>query len=199
MVLAYLVHEGPHDLHSNLIYPVVIVPVFGEIPLHIVVHHQTVLVPDGFTFAYLMADRESATTERPAMPVAEVPFYFPVVEGHLELLVAVFVVHVMDDVQGVHIEPCQPFHHVVEFLHHIIVLQVFCVYRAVSGAYLHLHALVHAAVDGVEEAFGQIGPGAEELHLLAHPHGGNAAGDGVIVAVGSPHQIVVLVLDGGKS
>ena len=44
-------------------------------------------------------------------------------------------------------------------------------------------------------ALGKIDAGAEELHLLAEPHGRNAAGDAVVIAPEGAHQVVVLVLE----
>ena len=66
-----------------------------------------------------------------------------------------------------------------------------------TWADLLLGDLVNTAVERVEKALGQVGAGAEELHLLANAHGGHAAGDSVVVAVVDAHDVVVLVLDRG--
>ena len=118
-------------------------------------------------------------------------------QSHLKALIAVFVMVVMDNVQGVHVNLRQPLHHILVPVHYLVVIQILGGDGAELGAHLLAADLVHAAVDGVEQALGQVGSGAEELHFLAYPHTGNAAGDGVIVAVGHPHQVVVLILDGG--
>ena len=62
---------------------------------------------------------------------------------------------------------------------------------------LVLFYLIHAAVDGVEQGFGQVGAGSKELHLFADSHGRDTAGDGVIIPIDVAHQVVVFVLDGG--
>ena len=68
----------------------------------------------------------------------------------------------------------------------------------VSGRDLFAGYFVPAAIDGVEQRFGEIDAGAEELHLLAEPHRRDAAGDAVVVAPERPHQIVVFVLQRGR-
>ena len=117
-------------------------------------------------------------------------------QSHLQLLVAVLVVHVVDDVQSVYVHTGQPTHHIVVAFHNLVVIQILGGDGAVLGADLLTADFVHTAVDGVQKALGQVSTGAEELHLLADTHGGYAAGDGVVVTVGEAHQIVVLVLNG---
>ena len=124
-------------------------------------------------------------------------------EGHLGGLVVVLVVHVLDEVQDVDVELGQPVHHHVELVHDLVVVKVLGGDGGVLGANLHVVALlVHellvlAAVDGVVQALGEVGTGAEELHLLAGLGGGHAAADAVVVTPDGTHDVVVLVLDGG--
>ena len=185
-----------HDVVGDLVHTVVVVAVLGEVALHRVVHHDAVLVPDGLDLGVLDGAQGVGHNGQARDAGGEPAGDLLVVQGHLNALVAVLVVHVVDDVQRVHIHPGQPLHHVVEALHHVLVVQVLVGDGAEAGAHLLLADFVHAAVDGVQQALGQVGAGAEELHLLAHPHAGHAAGDGVVVAVGHPHQVVVLILDG---
>ena len=191
-----VLHEAVHDVVGDLVHPVVVVAVLGEVALHRVVHHDAVLVPDGLYLGVLDGAQGVGHNGQTRNTGGEPAGDLLVVQGHLDALVAVLVVHVVDDVQGVHIHPGQPLHHVVEALHHVLVVQVLVLDGAEAGANLLFADLVHAAVDGVQQALGQIGAGAEELHLLAHTHAGHAAGDGVVVAVGHAHQVVVLILDG---
>ena len=112
--------------------------------------------------------------------------------------------HVLDEVQDVYVEPCQPVHHQVELVHDLIVVEYLRRDGRVLRADLHVLAvlrqefLVLAAVDGVEQALGKVGTRAEELHLLARLRGGDAAADAVVVAPDRLHHIVVLILDGGR-
>ena len=61
---------------------------------------------------------------------------------------------------------------------------------------LHILFLVAAAVEGEQEKLREVGARAEELHLLADLHRGDAACDGVVVAVDRAHHVVVLILEG---
>ena len=125
-------------------------------------------------------------------------------EGHLGGLVVVLVVHVLDEVQDVDVEVGEPVHHEVELVHDLVVVEVLAGDGRVLRADLHVVALlVHellvlAAVDGVVQALGEVGAGAEELHLLAGLGGRDAAADGVVVAPDRTHDVVVLVLDRGR-
>ena len=107
--------------------------------------------------------------------------------------------HVVDDVQRVHVHAGEPLHHVVELAHNVVVVERVALDGAILRADLLLGDLVHAAVERVEQALGQVRAGAEELHLLADAHGAHAAGDGVVVAMVHAHEVVVLVLDGARS
>ena len=104
--------------------------------------------------------------------------------------------HVVDDVKGIDINAGQPLHHIHILLHDLIIVEVLGGDGTVLGADLMAVHLIHAAVDGVQQALGQVGAGAEELHLLADTHGGYAAGNAVVIAVNGTHDIIVLVLDG---
>ena len=105
--------------------------------------------------------------------------------------------HIVDDVQGVDVEAGQPIHHHIELLHDLVIVQGAAPDGQQLRPYLVAADFIPTAVNGVEEALGQVGPGAEELHLLAHPHGGNTAGNGVVVAELLAHHVVALILDGG--
>ena len=56
--------------------------------------------------------------------------------------------------------------------------------------------LVPPSIDGVKQALGEIGPGAEKLHLFAHQHRRHTTGDRSVVAPGAAHDFVVLKLKG---
>ena len=64
------------------------------------------------------------------------------------------------------------------------------------GRDLNAVNLVLAAVERHQEDFGEVASRAEELHLLAHSHRGDAASDRIVVAVDRAHDVVVLVLNG---
>ena len=117
-------------------------------------------------------------------------------ERHLKCLVIVLVVHVVDDMQSIGIGAGQPTHHLLKLLHHHIVVQHIVGDGCISGSYLVTAALIATTVDGIEQALGQVGTSAEELHLLTYLHRRYAASDAVVVTVIHTHEVVILVLDG---
>ena len=194
--LADVLHEDLDDVVGDLVHAVIVVAVLGEVALDLVVGHEAGLVADDLDLRVLdcgegVGDDGEARDARgePAVDVL-------VVQGHLQALVAVLVVHVVNDVEGVDVDLGQPLHHVAVLGHDVVVVEVVALDRTELRADLLAGLLVAAAVDGVEEALGEVGAGAEELHLLADAHGGHAARDRVVVAVVDAHEVVVLVLDG---
>ena len=113
-----------------------------------------------------MADRESATTERPACRLRTSGS--PSCRGGPSAVFHSCICHVivMDDVQGVDIYLGQPFHHILVLVHHVVKIQILGGHRTVFRAYLLSADFIHTAVDGVEQALGQVGSGAKELHFL---------------------------------
>ena len=116
---------------------------------------------------------------------------------HFECFIRIFVVHVVNDLQCIDIDFSQPAHHLLVFLHHFIVIQIFAGDRLEAGSHLHARFLVTSAIDRIQQALCQVGTSSEILHLLTDLHRRHTAGDTVIVAIVRTHQIVVLVLDGG--
>lgn len=70
VVHADVLHELVHNVVSDLVDAVVVVTVLGELALGLEVDDDAVLVTDGVDLGVLDGGQESATTERPAMPVA---------------------------------------------------------------------------------------------------------------------------------
>ena len=91
-------------------------------------------------------------------------------QRHLQLLIAVLVVHIVNYVQRVDVQLREPFHHLVVLVHYVVVVEVISHNRTVLGSDLHLHHLVHAAVYSVQQALCEVRSRTEELHLLADAH-----------------------------
>ena len=198
VVLAHVLHKPVHDAAGDVVHAVVVVAVLGEVALHLVIDGQAGFVADDLDAGVLDGRQGICDNGQSCDARGEPAGHVLVVQRHLQLLVAVFVVHVVDDVEGVDVHLRQPAHHRVELLHDLVVVEVLAGDRRELRADLLVADLVHAAVDGVQQALGQVGARAEELHFQADAHGGHAAGDTVVVAVGEAHHIVVLVLDGRR-
>ena len=185
------------NVNSNLVYPVVIVSVFGEVSFYFVVNYDAVFITNGFYFG-IFDGRQGVCNNRQAGNTGCKPAgYLMIVKSHLQTLVAVFVMHIVDDVQAVYINTGQPLHHIVVAIHNLIVIQILRGNRTVFRSYLLFADLIYTAVDCVQKTFGQVGTGSEELHFFSDPHGGYAAGNRIIIAVGNTHQVIIFILDGG--
>ena len=102
----------------------------------------------------------------------------------------------MNHIKRGHILGGQPIHEVIHAIQHGVVIEHFVQNFLGFRAYLLFGFFIDAAVDGVEHGFGQVGAGAEKLHLFANHHRAHAAGNSIIIAVEiRAHQIVVFILD----
>ena len=195
-VLLELGGEVGGDLHGDVVHPVVVVAVLGEVALHLKVHGDAVLVADGPHLGKLDGGQRVGGNGQTRHAEGGQALHQGVVEGHLTGLVGVLVVHVVDDVDGVHVQLSHVGQNLLVVGEHLGVAEHLVLVPDDAGHHVEALLLVHTAVDGVQQALGQVGPGAEELHLLAHGHGGHTAGDAVVVPVQGAHHVVVLVLDG---
>ena len=193
-----LLEEAAQQLDGDVIGAVIIVAVLREVALDLVIGNEALLVADALDLGVLdggqgvdhMAEAGNAGSEGAAD--------IGVDQGHLGSLIVVLVVHILDEVQDVDIQPGQPVHHDVVLGRDLAVVEVLGGDGGVSGADLLAELLIDAAVDGVKQALGEVRTCAEELHLLAGLGGGNAAADGVVIAPDRLHDVVVLILDAGR-
>ncbi len=195
MVLSYLVHKPPYYIHRYLVHAVVVVAVLGEIALHVVVNDYSVFVAYAFYLGVLNRAERVGDNRKSRDTGSEPTLNITVVKRHLKLFVAVFIVHIMNDVEGIDIQAREPFHHIVVLFHNVVKVEIIALNGAVFRPYLDFKPLVNTAVYSVKQALGEVCPRAEELHFLADAHRGNAARYRVVVAVGNAHHIVILVLN----
>ena len=106
---------------------------------------------------------------------------------------------VVDDVQSLDVGSDNPVQHLFVLRPDLIkvkgavTLDGFVAFHDLLSAHL-----IAATVDGVEESLSRVHAGAEELHLLADTHGGNAACDGSVVAPVLTNLLIGFVLDRGS-
>ena len=79
-----------------------------------------------------MADNESAATDKPAIPQSHSAFHVTVVQRHQRSFVAVFVVHVVNNVQRGNVLGCQPIHEFVHALKDSVVIKTSSIIGSVS-------------------------------------------------------------------
>ena len=196
-MLAQIFHKLLSNVDSNTVRAVVIVSERYIFAFAFEVDSQTAFVTDHFHFCVTDGSQRIGNDRKAGDTGCADTFHIPVMESHFECFIRIFVVHVVDDLQCIDIDFSQPAHHLLVFLHHFIVIQVFAGDRFETGSHLHARFLVTSAIDRIQQALGQVGTGSEILHLLADLHRRHTAGDTVVVAIVRTHQVVVLVLDGG--
>src|SRR5262249_37823093 len=101
----------------------------------------------------------------------------------------------MDDVESVNISLCQPIHHLVIAVHHLVIIEVITSNGLQLWSYLFARYLVAAAIQCVQQGFRDIDARAKELHLLTNSHRRYAACGGAIIPKLWSHQVVALELN----
>ena len=190
-------HKAFNQVTGNAVYALVVVAILRIFAVNFEIHRQAIFVTNWF-HAGIFDGRQGIRRHRQARDAARHgAINITIVQRHQRGFVAVFVMHVVDDVQCADVLHRQPVHEVVEAVHHFVVVQHVVHQRCRFRADLNLQLFIHPAVDCIQQRFGKVGACAEELHLLTNHHWANAAGNRVIVAVEvSTHQIVVFILQG---
>ena len=119
-----------------------------------------------------------------------------VVQRHLRRLIGIFIVHIVNDVHGIHIQPRRPLHIRLQRLHHAVEVEHLILHHFPRRADGNAALGVKAAVECQQQQLRQIAARAEKLHLSADLHRRDTARDRIIVAVERTHPIVVFILDG---
>ena len=199
VVLLDLCQEFLQQPHGNFVGAVIVVSVPGEVPFDLEVFDQAVFAADHLHLGVLDGAEAVHHVAKARNAGSEGTAHVGIDKSQFGGFVIVLVVHVVDQVQGVHIDAGEPVQHNVVLVHHILVVQVVASNGGQFRANLHAgHQaafFVLAAVNGVEQGLGQVGAGAKELQFLAGLGGGHAAADAVVVAPDGTHHVVVLVLD----
>ena len=182
-------------LAGDGVHAVVVVAELREVALDRKVHDDAVLrVADGAHLGVL--DRGERVRHAAHARDAErhQTAHLGVVQRHLALLVGVLVVHIVDGVHRGDIGLGQPRAVEVHAAADLVVIEHIALHDRHLRADLLELVLVAAAVDRHHHQLRDVGARAEELHVLAHAHRGNAARDRVIVAEVRTHHVVVLIL-----
>ena len=133
-MLADLAHEARHEIGSDVVHRRIGIAEGREVALDPVVDGQSVVVADDVHLGVLDRrqavghDREAGDAERHrAQDVA-------VVQRHLEPLVEILVVHVVDAVHRMHVGAREPLHGRVELRQHLVVVEHVRRLRAAKAA-----------------------------------------------------------------
>ena len=195
-MLLQLLREGAHHIDRLVVRPVVVVSVLGEVALGDEVHGDPLLVADG-AHPGVPDGGEGVGGHRQAGDAeGGKALHLGIMEGHLAGLIGVLVMHIVDDIHRVGVQLCGIGQHLVVILPDLLIVQHLVGDGLDAGDDPGPGPLIHAAVDGVQQALGNVAPGPEELHLLPHRHGGHTAGNRVVISVHRAHDIIIFILNG---
>ena len=194
-VLANFVHEALHKFDGQTVCAIVIIAVFWIFSFDRVIYGQTLLVANHFNFSVFNRRERVRHHRQSGNSAGHCPVNIAIVQCHFQPFVAVFVVHVVNDIQRIDIRFCQPRHHFLEPRSYLVIIEIFGSNRWELRRDLVAGLLIFTAVNRIEQSFSQVNSRAEKLHLLANSHRGDTTGDRVIIAVLRTHQVVVFVLN----
>ena len=192
-------HERLEEPNGDIVGAVVVVSVTREVAFNLEVLCKTCSrIADNFYLGVLDCAQAIDNVAEPCDTRSERAADVGVDESHFGGFVVILVVHVVNQVQRIHVQVRNPVHVKFELVDNFVVVEIFAgnwrIFRADLFAFHE--AFILTAVDGVEERLGKVCAGAEELHFLAGLGGRNAAADAIVVAPNRTHCVVVFVLDG---
>ena len=212
-----LAHDGGDDPLGDVVGTVIVVAVQRELAFGTVSDDQIVigafdvfvlvtqgglgiLVVDRVDLGVLAGGQGVGCDRQAGHAATQGAVHLLVVQSHLDGLVCILIVHVMDDVQSHHIGLGQPFQSLLVVGLDLLVVQGAVGFRSDRFDHalvddLHAGHLVAAAVDGVQQGLGGVHASREELHLLAYTHRGDAACDCGVIAPVAADFLIGLVLD----
>ncbi len=123
-ILPELGHEGADHPGRDLVHPIVVVAEQRELALGLVVRDEPGLVANHLHLRVLDGGKAVGHHREPGHAERHRPERRMVVQGHLDPLVGVLVVHVVDDVHRADVHARQPVHHRLEPGRHVIELEV---------------------------------------------------------------------------
>ena len=124
MALLDHLQEGAQQPHADLIGTVVIVAVLGEVALHLIAGGQAGLVAHDLDLGVLDGAQGVDDVGEACNAGGKGAAHIGVDQGHLGFLVVVLVVHILDQVQHVDVQACQPVQHLDILGQDLVIVQV---------------------------------------------------------------------------
>ena len=149
LVLTQIFHELLGDLYSDTIRTIIVITERNIFALTFEINRQATLVTDHTYFRITDSSQRIGNDRKTGDTCRTDTLYIPIVKRHLECLIRVFIMHIMDYLQGVHIHFRQPAHHLLILSHHLIVFQILAANRLEHRGYLYAAALIPSSVDRI--------------------------------------------------
>ena len=114
--------------------------------------------------------------------------------------VVIFIVHIMNCVQHIHVNTGKPFEHSRVLSHYLRIVRSIDYVRSDwrifrSNLKTFFQTFVFSAVESIEQSFCKVCARSEELHFFSGLCRRYATADRIIVAPNRSHYLIVLILD----
>ena len=128
-ILPQLAHERADEPRSKMVNAIVVVAELGKLAFGLIVGHEPGFVADHSNFR--VTDRRQAVGNNRHSRHAEGhrSQRSIVMQRHLNALIGILVVHVVNDVHGIDVDAGKPVHHLFELVDNIVEVEVLALRR----------------------------------------------------------------------
>ena len=196
LMLTELLHELSDHFCCDTVDLRVIITVLRIVAGDLEIHCQAHLVSDRLYLRVLDGGQAVGDDRKTGKTTCHSTVDLLIVKRHLKTLIAVLVMHIVNDIQGVDIKLTEPCACLIETRHNFIVVEVLGCDRVSDRSDLISGLLITSAVNSIQQALGKICTCTEELHLLTDTHRRNTACDGVVITELLTHKLIAFILDG---
>ena len=182
-------------LPGNAVNPVIVIAELRKFPLCYISCNKAFFIADRLNRRVFYSRKRICQDGKPRDAESHKAADIRIVQSHLCFLVSIFIMHIMNHIQGIDIGFRKPCPVKIQQFQNLAVFQNIPFIRGTDRAELLAGFFVASAVEAHQQKFRDVCPCAEILHFLADAHSRNTAGDGVIITGYSAHHIIVFILD----
>ncbi len=129
-------------------------------------YYNTIFITNCLNFCVLNCTQRVNYMRESCDTGCECTAYIGINKSHLSSFVVIFIMHILNQVQNIYIQTCQPVKHAVITFHNLIIVKVFGRNRFVGRSDLIKFFFVHTTIDCVQQCFCKVCSCSEELHFL---------------------------------
>ncbi|MNZ78078.1 hypothetical protein D3C78_966410 [compost metagenome] len=118
-------HKALYQFNCNLVNTIIIVTIAREFAFNYEVNSDTLFVTDRFNFSIFDSAQGVSSYRQAGDTTSHCAKNITVMKRHFNAFVAIFIVHVVDNIQSIYIQFSEPFHHWSEAFHNFVVIKVF--------------------------------------------------------------------------
>ena len=136
MIFFNLIKECTKKPYTNLIGTLIIVTVTWEVSLCLKSYYNTIFITNSLNFCVLNCTQRVNYMRESCDTGCECTAYIGINKSHLSSFVIIFIMHILNQVQRIHVQPRQPIHHAVVGSDHLVVVEHLAGDRAIRRAAL---------------------------------------------------------------